>query len=42
VIAPALNEQDLRDVPELKTGMEFRWVTTIDEVLQVALRRRSG
>lgn len=43
VIAPALNQTDLRDVPELlDSGMQFRFVTTIDEVLEVALRRRSG
>jgi ATP-dependent Lon protease len=44
VIAPALNEQDVDDVIELQdSGMEFRFVTTIDEVLELALaRRRAG
>jgi ATP-dependent Lon protease len=40
VIAPALNEHDLRDVPELQSGLRFRFVTTIDEVLELALARR--
>jgi ATP-dependent Lon protease len=44
VIAPARNEQDLREVPELlDSGLQFRFVSTLDEVLEVALsRRRSG
>jgi ATP-dependent Lon protease len=44
VIAPVRNEQDLRDVPELlDSGLRFRFVSSLDEVLEVALsRRRSG
>jgi ATP-dependent Lon protease len=44
VIAPALNEQDIDDVAELKSEpnhpMEFRFVTSIDEVLGLAIARR--
>jgi ATP-dependent Lon protease len=44
VIAPALNEHDLDDVTELAgsqpAGMEFRFVATIDDVLELALARR--
>jgi ATP-dependent Lon protease len=43
VIAPSRNEQDLRDVPELvESGIAFRFVNTLDEVLEVALGRRRG
>jgi hypothetical protein len=32
-----------RDVPELTgSGMAFCWITTIDEVLEVALGRKLG
>jgi ATP-dependent Lon protease len=41
VIAPALNEQDADEIPEhLRRDLEFRFVATIDEVLEVALQRR--
>ena len=40
MIAPALNEQDLDEIPEhLRKDLEFEFVTTIDEVLEVALQR---
>ena len=43
VIAPELNRNDLRDVPELlKSGLEFRWVSTIEDVLEIALGPRAG
>jgi ATP-dependent Lon protease len=43
VIAPSRNEQDLRDVPELlDSGLSFRFVSTLDEVLELALGRRRG
>ncbi len=42
VIAPAENEPDIREVEELvHSGMQFRFVTTIDEVLELALGRRN-
>jgi ATP-dependent Lon protease len=41
VIAPALNEQDVDEIPEhLRRDLEFRFVATIDEVLESALQRR--
>ncbi len=41
VIAPALNEQDADEVPKhLRKDLEFRFVSTIDEVLEAALQRR--
>jgi ATP-dependent Lon protease len=41
VIAPALNEQDVEEIPEhLRKDLEFKFVSTIDEVLEVALQRR--
>jgi ATP-dependent Lon protease len=41
VIAPALNEQDVDEIPEhLRSSLHFRFVSTIDEVLELALQRR--
>jgi ATP-dependent Lon protease len=41
VIAPALNEQDVDEIPEhLRKDLEFKFVSTIDEVLEAALQRR--
>ncbi|MBV8954507.1 MAG: endopeptidase La [Solirubrobacterales bacterium] len=41
VIAPALNEQDAEEIPEhLRRDLEFKFVATIDEVLEAALQRR--
>jgi ATP-dependent Lon protease len=41
VIAPALNEQDVDEIPEhLRKDLEFRFVSEIGEVLEVALQRR--
>ena len=41
VIAPALNEQDADEIPEhLRKDLEFVFVSTVDEVLEVALQRR--
>jgi ATP-dependent Lon protease len=38
VIAPALNERDVEDIPEhLRNDLEFMWVEDIGEVLAVAL-----
>ncbi|HEX2085766.1 MAG TPA: S16 family serine protease, partial [Solirubrobacteraceae bacterium] len=46
IVAPALNEQDVEDVPEhLRRQLEFHFVDRIERVLDVALerpRRRSG
>jgi ATP-dependent Lon protease len=40
VIAPALNEQDVDEIPEhLRRDLEFKFVETIDEVLEAALER---
>ena len=40
VIAPALNEQDIEDIPEhLRRRLDFTFVDRIDEVLEVALER---
>jgi ATP-dependent Lon protease len=42
VIAPELNAQDVEEIPEhLRKDLEFRFVSTIDEVLEVALQRRT-
>src|SRR5205807_1575365 len=41
VIAPALNEQDVDEIPEhLRRDLEFRFVSEIGEVLEAALERR--
>ena len=41
VIAPALNEQDIDEIPaHLRKDLEFVFVATIDEVLDAALARR--
>jgi ATP-dependent Lon protease len=41
VIAPALNEQDIDEIPEhLRKAIKFVFVSTIDEVLNAALARR--
>ena len=41
VIAPALNEQDVDEIPEhLRKDLEFRFVSDVSEVLEVALSRR--
>ncbi len=41
VIAPALNEQDVDEIPEhLRKDLEFHFVSTIEEALEVALQRR--
>ena len=41
VIAPALNEQDVEEIPQhLRRHLDFRFVATIDQVLAVALQRR--
>jgi ATP-dependent Lon protease len=44
VIAPALNEQDIEEIPaHLRTALRFVFVSTVDEVLDTALaRRRAG
>jgi ATP-dependent Lon protease len=44
VIAPALNEQDIDEIPEhLRKDLEFRFVSEIGQVLEVALEpRRRG
>jgi ATP-dependent Lon protease len=40
VIAPALNEQDVDEIPEhLRKDLDFRFVSTVDEVLEAALER---
>ena len=40
VIAPALNEQDVDEIPEhLRKDLEFKFVSTVDEVLAAALQR---
>ena len=42
VIAPALNEQDADEIPAgLLRSVSFRFVSEIDEVLDVALQRRA-
>ncbi len=41
VIAPALNEQDVDEIPEhLRRDLDFEFVSEIGEVLELALRRR--
>src|SRR5207248_457843 len=41
VIAPALNEQDIDEIPEhLRKDIGFRFVSEIGEVLEAALQRR--
>ncbi len=41
VVAPLLNEQDIDEIPEhLRKDLEFRFVSEIGEVLEVALQRR--
>jgi ATP-dependent Lon protease len=41
VIAPLLNAQDIGDIPEhLRKALDFRFVSEIGEVLEVALQRR--
>ncbi len=41
VIAPALNEQDIDEIPaHLRNAIQFRFVATVDEVLELALARR--
>ncbi len=43
VIAPALNEQDIDEIPQhLRKNLEFRFVTEIGEVLDIALQRRAA
>jgi ATP-dependent Lon protease len=43
VIAPALNEQDADEIPEhLRKDLEFRFVSEIGEVLEIALQRRAA
>ncbi len=43
VIAPALNEQDVDDIPEhLRRDLEFHFVAEIGEVLEIALQRRAA
>ena len=43
VIAPALNEQDIDEIPEhLRKDLEFKFVSTVDEVLEAALQRRAA
>jgi ATP-dependent Lon protease len=42
VIAPALNQQDVDEIPEhLRKDLEFHFVSTIEEALEVALQRRT-
>jgi len=41
VIAPALNEQDVGEIPEhLRKYLEFRFVSAVEEALEIALQRR--
>ena len=43
VIAPALNEPDIDEIPEhLRKDLEFKFVATVDEVLEAALQRRAA
>jgi ATP-dependent Lon protease len=40
VIAPELNEQDVDEIPEhLRKDLDFRFVSSVDEVLETALER---
>jgi ATP-dependent Lon protease len=42
VIAPALNEPDADEIPEhLRKDLDFHFVSQVNEVLEIALRRRS-
>ena len=41
MIAPELNEPDIDEIPEhLRQDLDFRFVSTVDEVLDIALQRR--
>jgi ATP-dependent Lon protease len=41
VIAPALNESDVDEIPEhLRKDLEFHFVSTVEEALEIALQRR--
>jgi ATP-dependent Lon protease len=41
VIAPALNEPDVDEIPEhLRKDIEFHFVSTVEEALEIALQRR--
>ncbi len=43
VIAPALNEQDVDEIPtHLRRDLEFKFVSEIGEVLEIALQRRAS
>ncbi|HEY4280629.1 MAG TPA: endopeptidase La [Conexibacter sp.] len=43
VIAPALNEQDVEDIPEhLRKDLDFHFVSRIEQVLEVALAARAA
>jgi ATP-dependent Lon protease len=43
VIAPKLNEQDVDEIPEhLRKDLEFRFVETIEEALEISLQRRAA
>ena len=43
MIAPALNEQDVDEIPEhLRKDLEFVFVAEIGDVLQTALQRRGA
>jgi ATP-dependent Lon protease len=43
VIAPALNEADVDEIPEhLRADLEFRFVSTVEEALETALQRRAA
>jgi ATP-dependent Lon protease len=38
-----MNEQDIDEIPEhLRKDLEFKFVSTVDEVLEAALQRRSA
>jgi ATP-dependent Lon protease len=43
VIAPAMNEPDIDEIPEhLRKDLEFKFVSTVDDVLEAALQRRAA
>ena len=43
MIAPALNEQDVDEIPEhLRKDLEFVFVSTVEDALEVALQRRAA
>jgi len=43
VIAPERNEPDVEEIPEhLRRDLEFRFVSTVEEVLEIALQRRAA